>query len=132
MKRLRLYVIAMIFGAIILGLPQVVIGRGLVKSGKQCEYFSDGKLKIENIYKKGLLVRSRNYYRNGRLMSEYKYKNGREHLRRTFYESGRLKSLWAEKSGITKYYHKSGSLRLVVDHNQDKPKYPSSYIYSDK
>ena len=132
MNHLKIYIITLLFGAIIIGLPRAVIGEGLVKNGKQRKYFADGKLKIENIYKKGLLVRWSNYYRNGRLMSEYKYKNGQEYLRRTFYESGKLKSIWTEKSGVTKYYHKSGSLRLVVDHNQDKRKYPSSYIYSDQ
>ena len=104
--------IGMIIGSI--GMSPCVFGAPNPENGVQQEYFENGKLRLENIFKNGQIVRKRTFYRNGHLLFEERYKNGDLRLRRTFYEDGGLKSMWTKKSGVAKYYSDDGKLKSTV------------------
>ena len=95
-----------------LGAP--VFGAPSSQNGVQREYYDNGKIQLENVFRNGVVVRKRTYYRNGRLLFEEKYKKGVLVIRRTFYEDGRLKSIWTKKSGSNKFYSDDGKLQAAV------------------
>jgi antitoxin component YwqK of YwqJK toxin-antitoxin module len=113
------------------GIPAGVSGKPVPSNSVQREYYDNGKLRLEVHYRKGLVQRKRTFYRNGRLQLEYKYKNGVLHLRRSFYENGILQSLWTKNLGATKFYHRNGSLRTIVDLDpgQLDKELKSSYLF---
>ncbi len=106
------------------------LGMPNLKNGIHREYHTNGLVRLETRYKNAVLIRKRTFFENGRLLSEIKYKNNRSYKIRNFYENGKLKSIWTKKSGITKYYFEDGKLRLIVDHNEKKQSFRSSYIFS--
>lgn len=101
-----------------------------VRDGAEREYFGNGKLRIETVYKKGQIVRKRIFYHNGRLLREEKYKDGLTVKKAAYYENGNLKSLWTKKSGVTKFYREDGRLHVVVDTDSTRDNdFPSSYLF---
>lgn len=104
-----------------------------VKNKVLREYYDNGKLRLETVYKNGLVARVRAFYRNGRLKFEERVKNGQKMRVASYYEDGRVKSLWTKKSGVTKYYHPNGKLRMVLDTRPESlnPNLKSSYIFSE-
>ena len=80
------------------------------ETGTRREYYDNGKIRLETIFKKGHVVRSRSFYRNGQLLSEFRYKAGVLRSKRTFYENGILSSTWSIKTGVMKFYNRDGEL----------------------
>ena len=91
------------------------VAEPIPENGILREHYDNGQLKLENVYKKGIVVRKRTFYENGQLLSEYRYKEGKLYLFRTYYENGNLKSLWTKKSGKTRFYYPNGNLRAVQE-----------------
>jgi hypothetical protein len=118
-----------LLSAVLLFCPSV-FGKSNPENGVRQQYYASGQLWVEAVYKNGLLVRKRAYYRDGKLLSEEKYKNGMALSKKSYYDNGQLKSLWTQKSGVTKFYHRDGSLRVVIDSDasNDNENLPSSYL----
>lgn len=100
------------FGSIIF--CQYIYARPNPENGVRREYYPNGKVHVEAVFKKGHLARSRSFYKNGELMSEFRYQRGLLHRKRTFYENGALKSEWSIKTGIMKFYNHEGVLTHEV------------------
>ena len=90
--------------------PAYGYAMSMPENGVHREYYPNGVKKLETVFKKGHLVRSRMFYENGRLMSEFRYKPGSIESKRTFYENGVLRSEWTRKTGIIKFYNRQGTL----------------------
>ena len=108
-----------------------VLGSPHPENGIRRQYYANGQLWLETVYKNGLLVRKRAYYRNGKLLLEEKYKNGMALRKASYYDNGKIKRIWTRKSGVTEFYHRDGRLRVVVDSDasDDNENLPSSYLF---
>lgn len=115
---------------ILLSLSPLSFGLPIPENGVQREFHTNGKLRLETIFRNGLAVRKRAFYPNGKLLMEERYKNGVLLKKATYYENGVLKSLWTKKSGATKHYHNNGRLRMTVDTDSrdNHHDFPSSYL----
>ena len=80
------------------------------EKGVQREYYTNGKIRLETVFKKGHVVRSRTFYENGKLQSEFRYKPGVLQKARTFYDNGVLRSEWTRKEGVMRFYSLTGAL----------------------
>ena len=89
---------------------QCAFGMPNLEKGKQREYYPNGKVRLEKVYKNGLVIRSRAFYENGKLQSEFRYTLYAVESSRTFYENGVLRSEWSKTTGIMKFYDRAGNL----------------------
>lgn len=80
------------------------------ENGVQREFYPNGKVRLESVFKKGRVVRSRTFYENGRLQSEFCYTPGALQRSRTFYSNGVLRSEWSRKAGTLRLYNMMGVL----------------------
>ncbi len=88
------------------------------KHGVYKDYYSNGKVRLEMKYKKGKLIYKKTYFDNGELRRFYVYRDEKRIKEKTYYENGQLQSEWTEKSGVSKYYSKQGTLKAIV---KDRP-----------
>ena len=132
MRRQFLGVIALAF-VFLAGSSAMAAMKSSNKNGVQREYFDNGQPRLELRYKNGLLYRKRAFYRNGRVKLDYRYRGHEAVKMVNFYENGKLESIWTKKSGVTKYYHPNGELRVEVDNNKNNINkgLKSSYIFSN-
>jgi antitoxin component YwqK of YwqJK toxin-antitoxin module len=123
-------IVTLIFGIVLWAFPAHAFPSP--ENGVQREYYPDGKIHLENIFKNGHLVRKRAYYPNGHLLLQEKYKDNVLVSKSTYFENGQIKSRWTKKSGVTKFYFENGEYRGTSGTPQDniKKKHPSSYIFS--
>ena len=131
-KNKRLFRLTMLVFLILFGLNTVGFCLAIPENGVQRLYYENGKLRLESRFKDGRVVRKRAFYRNGRLLLDEKYKNGLATYKKSYWDNGKLKSIWTQKNGVTKFYHKNGKLRVVVDHDLKDlhEDLPSSLIFS--
>ena len=85
--------------------------RGLLK-----EYYKNGKLKSEDLYRKNGLLYYKNYYENGNLKEEGSYNNNDccQGYMKQYYENGNLKEEGnyddGQMNGEFKFYNNNGEL----------------------
>lgn len=75
-------------------------------TGKYCEYYDNGKLRIVGDYKDGLRIGERlYYYKTGSLLQKLNYKNGlKDGEYKIFYENGQLQEIGSFKEGLSDGY----------------------------
>lgn len=102
------------------------VEKGGVQDGQYCLYYSDGKLKAECYYQKGVLHGpSRFYSPKGFLVAESLYQKGkREGECRWYYASGKLYALQRFQKGLwhgkQEYFYESGQPKTVLHYNRGK------------
>jgi antitoxin component YwqK of YwqJK toxin-antitoxin module len=123
-------IVSLLTGVILWAFPAHTLP--VPENGVQRDYYSDGKVHLENVYKNGRLLRKRVFFPNGRVLLEERYKSEVLISKTSYYENGNVKSHWTKKSGVTKFYFEDGKLRVIVDNDPDKlnKNLPSSYIFS--
>jgi len=88
------------------------------------DYYSDGQLKAEYVFKKGELIFLLGYHQNGRLWEQVSFKGGRQNgLSRIFDQDGNPREEWSYKNGrlngISRRYYDNGLLREEREYRDD-------------
>jgi len=128
----KIFIVLVFLGLFVIVPGRISEAKTPPQNGWQREYHANGQPYIAERYKKGILLRRKVYYSNGRILNDFVYKDGRPYKMRHFYDNGKLKSIWTRKTGVRKFYHRSGKFKTAVKSNPDDTdnKFRSSYISS--
>jgi len=111
-----------------------IIAGGSEEKGKRIEkeFYGNGRIHFENVFRDGLLIRRRAFYESGRLLLDYRYKEGAPVVLRNYYGNGKLKSIWTAKTKEFRFYTNTGKLKATIKTGKEdmKEKYNPSYIFS--
>lgn len=103
--------------------PPVEFAEGELPGSKQEEFYENGKVKLKQYFKQGLLDGpSVLYSKEGTILASSHYVNGKKNgMMHTYYENGMLHSLQKFKEGVLdgkqEFYYADGSLKSVINYD---------------